>query len=140
MTAASMRIGRSGQPATGGTRYSMEGGSLRAGGTSRMAREFLNRARFFSQRASRLRWLRPIRRGQSQSSYHFPAGGADGYARAASWRTNMRASLGQSVIIENVKRWGGRQALAWGGVARAAPDGYTVSIGHWSTHVVNGAD
>ena len=22
---------------------------------------------------------------------------------------------------------------------RAAPDGYTVSIGHWSTHVVNGA-
>jgi hypothetical protein len=30
---------RSGQPATGGTRYSMEGGSLRAGGTSRMTRE-----------------------------------------------------------------------------------------------------
>jgi tripartite-type tricarboxylate transporter receptor subunit TctC len=24
-------------------------------------------------------------------------------------------------------------------VARAAPDGYTLSIGHWSTHVVNGA-
>jgi len=24
-------------------------------------------------------------------------------------------------------------------VARAAPDGYTVSVGHWSTHVINGA-
>jgi tripartite-type tricarboxylate transporter receptor subunit TctC len=24
-------------------------------------------------------------------------------------------------------------------VARAAPDGYTISIGHWGTHVVNGA-
>ena len=26
-----------------------------------------------------------------------------------------------------------------GRVVRAAPDGYTISIGHWQTHVVNGA-
>jgi tripartite-type tricarboxylate transporter receptor subunit TctC len=41
------------------------------------------------------------------------------------------------VIIENVAGAGG--SVGVGRVVRAAPDGYTVSIGHWSTHVVNGA-
>ena len=49
----------------------------------------------------------------------------------------MRATLGQPVIVENVTGAGG--TLGVGRVARAAPDGYTISIGHWGTHVVNGA-
>ena len=49
----------------------------------------------------------------------------------------MRKSLGQSVLVDNTVGAGG--SIGVGRVARAAPDGYTVSIGHWSTHVVNGA-
>src|SRR5262245_2948902 len=49
----------------------------------------------------------------------------------------MRASLGQPVIIENVT--GAAGSIAVGRVARAAADGYTIGIGHWGTHVVNGA-
>jgi len=66
----------------------------------------------------------------------FVAGGAtDVIARAIAER--MRLSLGQPVIVENVSGAGGTVGV--GRVARAAPDGYTLSIGHWSTHVVNGA-
>ena len=42
----------------------------------------------------------------------------------------MRASLGQTVVVENVTGAGG--SIGVGRVARAAPDGYTVSIGHWA--------
>ena len=49
----------------------------------------------------------------------------------------MRASLGQPVIIENITGAGG--ALAAGRVARAAPDGYTLEVGNFNTHVANGA-
>src|SRR5262249_46453210 len=49
----------------------------------------------------------------------------------------MGASLGQTIIVENVT--GAAGTLGVGRVARAAPDGYTISIGHWGTHVVNGA-
>ena len=66
----------------------------------------------------------------------FAAGGpTDVIARLLAER--MRASLGQPVIVENVGGAGG--TIGVGRVARAAPDGYTLSIGHWSTHVVNGA-
>jgi tripartite-type tricarboxylate transporter receptor subunit TctC len=66
----------------------------------------------------------------------FAAGGpADAMARVIGDR--MRVSLGQQVIIENVTGAGG--SVGVGRVVRAPPDGYTVSIGHWSTHVVNGA-
>jgi tripartite-type tricarboxylate transporter receptor subunit TctC len=66
----------------------------------------------------------------------FAAGGpSDALARVIGDR--MRASLGQQVIIENVAGAGGSTGV--GRVVRAAPDGYTISIGHWSTHVVNGA-
>jgi tripartite-type tricarboxylate transporter receptor subunit TctC len=66
----------------------------------------------------------------------FPAGGpTDTLARILA--EHMRTLLGQSVIIENVSGAGG--SIGVGRVARAAPDGYTVSIGHWSTHVLNGA-
>jgi tripartite-type tricarboxylate transporter receptor subunit TctC len=49
----------------------------------------------------------------------------------------MRALLGQTIIIENNGAAAG--SIAAGRVARAAPDGYTLSVGHWGTHVVNGA-
>jgi len=66
----------------------------------------------------------------------FSAGGpTDAMARILSDR--MRIALGQSLVIENVTGAGG--SLGVGRVARSAPDGYTVSIGHLGTHVANGA-
>jgi tripartite-type tricarboxylate transporter receptor subunit TctC len=66
----------------------------------------------------------------------FPAGGpTDTLARILA--DHMTTSLAQPVIIENVTGAAGSIGVAR--VARATPDGYTVSIGHWSTHVVNGA-
>ena len=66
----------------------------------------------------------------------YPAGGpTDTIARLLGER--MRASLGQPIIIENVAGAGGN--IGVGRVARAAGDGYTLSIGHWGSHVVNGA-
>jgi tripartite-type tricarboxylate transporter receptor subunit TctC len=62
----------------------------------------------------------------------FPPGGStDTIARIMAER--MRTTLGQSVIIENVGGAGG--SIAVGRVARAAPDGYTIDIGQWDTHV-----
>ena len=62
----------------------------------------------------------------------FPPGGStDAAARIMAER--MRASLGQSVVIENVGGAGG--SIGVGRVARAAPDGYTIDIGQWDTHV-----
>jgi tripartite-type tricarboxylate transporter receptor subunit TctC len=66
----------------------------------------------------------------------FPAGGAfDSLGRIVADR--MKASLGQPVIIENVG--GAAGSIGVGRVARAAPDGYTLSLGISSTHVINGA-
>lgn len=65
----------------------------------------------------------------------FSAGGpTDAMARIMA--DGMKATLGQS-LIENVTGAGG--SIGVGRVARAAPDGYTVSIGHLGTHVANGA-
>src|SRR3954471_10010686 len=50
---------------------------------------------------------------------------------------HMKASLGQSVIVENMTGASGSLAIAR--VGRATPDGYTLSSGDWGTHVVNGA-
>jgi tripartite-type tricarboxylate transporter receptor subunit TctC len=50
---------------------------------------------------------------------------------------HLQASLGQPVVIENVGGAGG--VIGIGRVARAAPDGYTVASGNWSTFVSNGA-
>jgi tripartite-type tricarboxylate transporter receptor subunit TctC len=49
----------------------------------------------------------------------------------------MRAPLGQPIVIENVVGAGG--SIGAGRVARAAPDGSTISYGGWPTHVINGA-
>jgi tripartite-type tricarboxylate transporter receptor subunit TctC len=62
----------------------------------------------------------------------FPPGGStDTAARIIGER--MRPALGQTVIIENVGGAGG--SIAVGRLARAAPDGYTIDIGQWDTHV-----
>jgi tripartite-type tricarboxylate transporter receptor subunit TctC len=45
----------------------------------------------------------------------------------------MRPILGQPIVIENVGGAGG--SIAVGRVARAAPDGHTIDIGQWDTHV-----
>jgi tripartite-type tricarboxylate transporter receptor subunit TctC len=49
----------------------------------------------------------------------------------------MRASLGQPIIIEAVPSAAGLVGVAR--AVRAAPDGYTLSLGTWPTHVLNGA-
>jgi tripartite-type tricarboxylate transporter receptor subunit TctC len=49
----------------------------------------------------------------------------------------MGRSLGVNVVVEDVT--GAAGSVGVGRVAHSAPDGYTLSIGHWSTHVVNGA-
>ncbi len=64
-----------------------------------------------------------------------PGGPTDVIGRILAER--MRTALGQTVIIENVT--GANGTIGVGRVARATPDGYTINIGHWSTHVVNGA-
>jgi tripartite-type tricarboxylate transporter receptor subunit TctC len=66
----------------------------------------------------------------------FPPGGlADAIGRILA--EGMRTSLGQSVIIENVG--GATGSIGTGRVARATPDGYTIVLGIWNTHVANGA-
>jgi tripartite-type tricarboxylate transporter receptor subunit TctC len=49
----------------------------------------------------------------------------------------MRAPLGQPVIIEAVA--GAAGSIGVGRAVRAAPDGYTIVLGTWGTHVGNGA-
>src|SRR5712671_2883816 len=49
----------------------------------------------------------------------------------------MRVPLGQTIVIENNGAAAG--SIAHGRIARATPDGYTLSLGHWGTHVVNAA-
>jgi tripartite-type tricarboxylate transporter receptor subunit TctC len=66
----------------------------------------------------------------------FAAGGpTDAIGRMMAER--MRTSLGQPVVIENVT--GATGSIGVGRVARAAPDGYTLVVGNWNTHVTNGA-
>jgi tripartite-type tricarboxylate transporter receptor subunit TctC len=66
----------------------------------------------------------------------FPAGGStDTIGRIMA--DGMRGPLGQSIIIENVGGASGN--LGVGRVARAAPDGYTLILGSWPTHVLNAA-
>jgi tripartite-type tricarboxylate transporter receptor subunit TctC len=66
----------------------------------------------------------------------FAAGGpTDALARILGDR--MRQSLGQPIIVEDVTGAGG--TIGVGRAVHAAPDGYTLSIGHLGTHVINGA-
>jgi tripartite-type tricarboxylate transporter receptor subunit TctC len=66
----------------------------------------------------------------------FSAGGpSDALSRVLGER--MRASLGQSFVVENVTGAGG--SIGVGRTVRAAPDGYTIGFGHLGTNVFNGA-
>jgi tripartite-type tricarboxylate transporter receptor subunit TctC len=66
----------------------------------------------------------------------FAAGGpTDTLARILAER--MKDALGQAVIVENTP--GAAGSIGAGRVARSAPDGYTIGIGQWDTHVLNGA-
>jgi tripartite-type tricarboxylate transporter receptor subunit TctC len=62
----------------------------------------------------------------------FPPGGSTDVA-ARIMAERMRPSLGQPIIVENIGGAGG--SIGVGRVARAAPDGYTIDIGQWDTHV-----
>jgi tripartite-type tricarboxylate transporter receptor subunit TctC len=62
----------------------------------------------------------------------FPPGGSTDLA-ARLMADRMGAALGQPVIVENVGGAGG--SIAVGRLARATPDGYTIDIGQWDTHV-----
>jgi tripartite-type tricarboxylate transporter receptor subunit TctC len=66
----------------------------------------------------------------------FAAGGpTDTIARIMAER--MSRALGQTVVVENVTGAGG--TIAGNKIAHAAPDGYSVTIGHIGTHVIVGA-
>lgn len=66
----------------------------------------------------------------------FSAGGpTDTLARILAER--MSKVLGQTVVVDNTT--GAAGTIGVTRVAKAAPDGYTIGIGHWSTHVVNPA-
>ena len=65
----------------------------------------------------------------------FPAGGAtDTLARFLAEK--MRGILGQPVIIENIA--GAAGSIGVGRAVRSAPDGYTLSIGTSTTHMLTG--
>jgi len=66
----------------------------------------------------------------------FAAGGPND-AIARTLAAHMQISLGQPVMIENVD--GSAGSIGTARLARAAPDGYTLGIGYWGTHVANGA-
>jgi len=62
----------------------------------------------------------------------FPAGGpTDAVARIIS--DNIKDTLGQSILVETVT--GAGATIGVGRVVNAAPDGYTLGIGNWSSHV-----
>jgi tripartite-type tricarboxylate transporter receptor subunit TctC len=62
----------------------------------------------------------------------FPPGGiTDIVARIVG--DHMKASLGQPVIVENVGGAGGTIGVTR--LFRSAPDGYTIAIGQWTSHV-----
>ena len=66
----------------------------------------------------------------------FSAGGpSDAMARVLAER--MKATLGETLLIENVTGAGG--SIGVGRAVRSPPDGYTISFGHLGTHVANGA-
>ena len=62
----------------------------------------------------------------------FPAGGpTDTIARIMS--DHMKDTLGQSILVETVT--GAGATIGVGRAASAAPDGYTLLVGNWSSNV-----
>src|SRR5262245_18387604 len=66
----------------------------------------------------------------------FPAGGATDIV-SRTLAEGMKAPLGQTILVENVT--GASGTIGSGRVVRAEPDGYTLVIGQWSSHVGAGA-
>jgi len=62
----------------------------------------------------------------------FPPGGSTDVAGRI-LADKMGSILGQPMIVENVGGAGG--SIGVGRLARSAPDGYTIDIGQWDTHV-----
>ena len=62
-----------------------------------------------------------------------PGGGVDAMARIVA--DKLSAGLGQQVIVDN--RGGGGGNIGARAVARAAPDGYTLLLGHSATISIN---
>jgi len=60
-----------------------------------------------------------------------PGGSTDAVARIIA--EGMRSALGQPVIVEHTAGAGGTIGVAR--LVRSAPDGYTIGIGQWSSHV-----
>ncbi len=86
--------------------------------------------------ASRAAWAQAFPSRPITMLVPFAAGGpTDTIARIMAER--MGRSLGQTIVVENVT--GAAGSLGVGRVTRSAPDGYTIGIGHWSTHVINPA-
>jgi tripartite-type tricarboxylate transporter receptor subunit TctC len=99
---------------------------------------------FLSSIAAMCCGLRPVRSATSEAYPSHPitmvlpfsAGGpTDALARIVAAR--MQELLGQSIIIENVT--GAAGTIGVGRVARAAADGYTLSVGPMNSHVLTGA-
>ena len=86
--------------------------------------------------AARMAWAQSYPSRPITIVVPFAAGGpTDVIARTLA--DNMRTAFGQPVIVENVSGAGG--TIGVGRVARATPDGYTLSIGQNGSHVTNGA-
>jgi tripartite-type tricarboxylate transporter receptor subunit TctC len=62
-------------------------------------------------------------------------GPTDTIARIVAER--MKSALGQPIVVENIT--GAAGSIGTGRLARAAPDGYTIGLGDWSTFCVNAA-
>src|SRR5262249_35043091 len=138
-------IARGGAAAPGGA---CPAGAAAAGRlVARRARPLMRRGRFDMRKAALGLMVAGLAWGVAPAQQPYPsrpvtlivpfgAGGpTDALARILS--DAMRVSLGQSVVVENVT--GASGTLGVGRAARAAPDGYTVSIGNWGSHIVNGA-
>jgi len=62
----------------------------------------------------------------------FPPGGpTDTLARIVA--DGMKSALGQAIVVETVS--GASGTIGTGRVAHASPDGYTIGIGNWTSHV-----
>jgi tripartite-type tricarboxylate transporter receptor subunit TctC len=64
-----------------------------------------------------------------------PGGPTDMLGRAIA--EQMSHILGQPIVVENVAGAGGSVGVER--VVHSPPDGYTICVGNWSTHVLNGA-
>jgi len=101
-------------------------------------RDFLRRAAGTAALAAvpRIAWAQAYPTRPITMNVPYAAGGPlDVMARVIA--DGLRGQLGQTVVVENVAGAGGSIGVTR--AARAAPDGYTISAGNWSSHVANGA-